>query len=93
MSAQRKLSILTFVVIAFLAGILFTTAGANLIGGGDNIGTESLARVLDDQDANSPPVQPAPSIIQFENAFVEVAGRSTNPFRTSYDIRPERIPR
>ncbi len=88
MSAQRKLSILTFVVIAFLAGILFTTAGANLIGGGDNIGTESLARVLDDQDANSPPVQPAPSIIQFENAFVEVAD-VINP--VVVQIRSERV--
>ncbi|NND71753.1 MAG: Do family serine endopeptidase [Rhodothermales bacterium] len=74
MSIQRKLSILTFVVVAFIAGVLFTTAGANLLGSGDRITTNTTASpVIDDQDRASTLVSPPPSVLEFENAFVSVA--------------------
>ena len=94
MSAKRKLSILTFVAVAFVAGILFSTAGANLLGSGDNIGTTALAHPSvtadkdDDQDVRSTSVTPPPSVLAFENAFVAVAD-VINP--VVVQIRSERV--
>lgn len=90
MSVQRKLSLLTFVVVSFLAGILFTTAGANLFSHEDKIGTDSFARTLtvDDQDSPLKPVEQAPSVLEFENAFVSVAD-VINP--VVVQIRSERV--
>lgn len=92
MSVQRKLSILTFVVVSFVAGILFTTAGANLFDQESRIGTDTFASTINsdqtDQDSGTLPVEQAPSVLEFENAFVSVAD-VINP--VVVQIRSERV--
>ena len=46
MSVRGKASLAIFVVIAFVSGILFTTAGANLFNFGDRVGTDSAAATI-----------------------------------------------
>jgi len=76
MSTQGKVSLAVVIGGAFLAGILFATAGANLFGAGDAIGTSGQAAALDGSTTieQSPP--PAPD--GFETAFSKVA-ESVNP--------------
>jgi serine protease Do len=83
MQRKRTLSIVALLVIAFLAGVLFTTAGANLLGLGDRATAPSLAGQetggtrLTNLDASS-----------LEEAFIAVAER-VNP--TVVQIRSEKI--
>lgn len=85
MTVQRKVSITVFVVAAFVAGVLFTTAGTNWFGSGHLSGSESLA--ADTQRAE--PFPPVPeSALAFEEAFINVAER-VNP--TVVQIRSERV--
>jgi len=78
MSTQGKVSLALFVGGAFLAGVLFATAGANLFGAGDMIGTPSPAANLDGSTAlqQSQSVDTNPR--DLETAFTEVA-ESVNP--------------
>lgn len=76
MSTQGKISLAVVVGGAFLAGILFATAGANLFGMSDAVGTAGQAADLDgstqiEQSASSTPDG-------FETAFSKVA-ESVNP--------------
>lgn len=83
MQRKRTLSIVALLVIAFLAGVLFTTAGANLLGLGERATTPTLAGQetggtrLTNLDASS-----------LEEAFIAVAER-VNP--TVVQIRSEKI--
>ncbi|MGI9175018.1 MAG: Do family serine endopeptidase [Rhodothermales bacterium] len=72
---------------AFVAGVLFSTAGANFFGQGDKIGTSSFAFGPGDT-RRSGEAAPAPPVADFENAFVEVAER-VNP--TVVQIRAEKV--
>ena len=72
MSVKRKASIAVFVLAAFMAGIMFTTVGANLFNQGDNVATESVAS---DRSTKTPlidPVSPG-ARLELEDAFIEVA--------------------
>ncbi|PSQ91469.1 MAG: serine protease [Bacteroidetes bacterium QH_2_63_10] len=75
MSTQGKISLAIVVGGAFLAGILFATAGANLFGAGDAVGTPGQAANLNGsttiEQSNSVPGD-------FETAFSKVA-ESVNP--------------
>ncbi|WP_103027858.1 trypsin-like peptidase domain-containing protein [Salinibacter altiplanensis] len=76
MSTQGKVSLAIVVGGAFLGGILFATAGANLFGVGDAVGTSGQAAAL---DGSTQVEQSAPSTPSgFETAFSEVAA-SVNP--------------
>ncbi len=77
MSTKGKVSIALFVGAAFLAGVFFATAGANLFGLGDSVGTPGQAANLDGSTAieqSSTPAGPQ----QFQTAFTKVA-ESVNP--------------
>jgi Trypsin-like serine proteases, typically periplasmic, contain C-terminal PDZ domain len=76
MSTQGKVSLAVVVGGAFLAGILFATAGANLFGVGDAVGTSSQAANLDGSTQIEQPPPNTPN--GFETAFSEVA-QSVNP--------------
>lgn len=85
MSTNGKVSIALFVGGAFLAGILFATAGANVFGVGEAIGTSGQAASLDgatviEQQAEGPR--------DLEKAFTDVA-ESVNP--AVVQIRAERV--
>jgi serine protease Do len=71
MSTRGKVSIAVFVVAAFVAGVLFTTMGANVFGYGDAVATPSRARTLAPADEPSGPVA-------LEDAFTQVA-EQVNP--------------
>ncbi len=71
MSTRGKVSIAVFVVAAFVAGVLFTTIGANVFGYGDATATPSRARALAPADEPSGPVA-------LEDAFTQVA-EEVNP--------------
>ena len=72
MSVKRKASIAVFVVAAFIAGIMFSTAGANLFDMGDSVATESVAS---DGSTTTPLVDPVSpgARLELEDAFIEVA--------------------
>jgi len=76
MSTQGKVSLAVVIGGAFLAGILFATAGANLFGAGDAVGTPSKAADLDGSTAIEQSATSVPS--DFETAFSKVA-ESVNP--------------
>ena len=76
MSTKSKVSIAAVVGGAFLAGILFATAGANLFGFGAAIGTTGQAANLDGSTAITQQSSAAPS--EFQQAFTQVA-QSVNP--------------
>lgn len=77
MSAKGKASVAVLLAAAFIAGVLFTTAGANLFGLGDSVGTESRASGPGGTTAisNSDGFERA---ISLEQAFMDVA-ESVNP--------------
>jgi serine protease Do len=68
MSAKKKTSIALFIVVAFLTGVLFTTAGANIFDLGDRFSQNSRAGTT--RLAQSP--------ADLQSAFTEVA-KSVNP--------------
>lgn len=76
----------------FVSGVLFTTAGANFLGSEDRVATISLAsdraEIEPTMDWTEPDV--APSVFEFESAFVNVAER-INP--AVVQIRAERVVR
>ena len=86
MSAKSKVSLSIFVVVAFLAGVLFSTAGANFMGLGDRVGTTSFA--FDGGDTRIAENAIAAPVADFEDAFVEVANRVNE---TVVQIRAERV--
>jgi serine protease Do len=78
MSTQGKVSLALFVGGAFLAGVLFATAGANLFGAGDVIGTPGQAANLDGSTALQQAKSTDSSPRDLESAFTKVA-ESVNP--------------
>lgn len=78
MSRNGKISVALIVGGAFLSGILFATAGANLFGVGDAIGTSGQAATLDGSTELDSSAEPAAGPRSFENAFKEVS-ESVNP--------------
>ncbi len=87
MSTKGKVSIAAIISGAFLAGILFATAGANLFGVGNAIGESSQAAALDGSTTLDSSTA-APALRSFEDAFAEVA-ESVNP--AVVQIRAERV--
>ena len=83
MRRTRTLSIIALVVIAFLAGVFFTTAGANLLGLSNQATTPTLAR----EENGGTRIEGA-AVNSLEEAFVAVAER-VNP--TVVQIRSERV--
>jgi Trypsin-like serine proteases, typically periplasmic, contain C-terminal PDZ domain len=77
MSTKGKFSIALFVGGAFFAGILFATAGANLFGAGDLVGTSGQAARLDGSTAVEQEAAPT-GPQSFQTAFTEVS-ESVNP--------------
>jgi len=79
MSSKGKFSLAAIVGSAFLAGILFATAGANLFGAGDAVGTSTQAATLDGSTAVQAASQESTaSPADMQTAFTEVA-ESVNP--------------
>jgi serine protease Do len=76
MSSKGKVSIALFVGGAFLAGVLFATAGANLFGWGDVVGTAGQAAGLDGSTAIQQSADTGPR--DLESAFTKVS-ESVNP--------------
>ena len=76
MSTKGKASLAAIVGTAFLAGIFFATAGANLFSLGDAVGTPSTAAALDGSTAIQQEVDTGPR--DLETAFTGVA-ESVNP--------------
>lgn len=78
---RRRLPISILLIAAFVSGILFTTAGANLIGSGDMISPSSEAAEVavsadSGQAASADADRPASApLLDFENSFIEVAER------------------
>lgn len=83
MRRTKTLSILALVVIAFLAGVFFTTAGANLLGLSNQATTPTLA-----SEENVGTRIEGIQINSLEDAFVAVAER-VNP--TVVQIRSEKV--
>ncbi len=84
MTGKGKVSIALLLAVAFVAGIFFTTAGANIFDLGDRIGTDSLAggtRLAVD-------TKQLGSAVDVQDAFVEVA-EAVNP--TVVQIRADKI--
>lgn len=84
MSVREKLSVAAFVVVAFVAGILFTTAGANLF----DSDSPSVPALSQAQGTTALPGTTATSAQDFETAFTDVA-ESVNP--TVVQIRAQRV--
>jgi len=78
MSTKGKVSIALVVGGAFMAGVLFATAGANLFGAGDVVGTSSQAANLDGSTAIEPSQAATSAPQNFQTAFTQVA-ESVNP--------------
>ncbi|NBC17742.1 MAG: protease, partial [Bacteroidetes bacterium] len=83
MSATGKVSIAAVVIVAFVAGVLFTTAGANWFDAGDRVATESRAG-----DTRIEATNATTSVASLEDAFTQVS-ESVNP--TVVQIRAERV--
>jgi len=82
MSMKGKASLAVLTVVAFLAGILFTTMGANVFDAGERVGLESRAgNTSIDLDADNP-------MLRMEEAFAEVSERVN---RTVVQIRSEQV--
>ena len=78
-------------IAAFVSGILFTTAGANIFGLGDRVGTQVEASYLDSTDWSDVAVSSVPSpILDFEALFISVA-EQINPMVVQ--IHSERVVR
>ena len=88
MSIKSKTSALVLVVTAFLAGIIFTTAGANLFGSGASLTEASRAETLG--HAAEAPVRLGSKAVDLEEAFIQVA-ETINP--TVVQIHSEKVVR
>lgn len=87
MSVRKKLSVAAIVAVAFIAGIFFTTAGANFFSSDTGVPTASQATpTFEGTTALSNPS--APAVADFETAFTQVA-ESVNP--TVVQIRAQRV--
>ena len=87
MSVRGKASIAIIVVVAFVAGVLATTAGTNVLGIADWIGTDSRAgQSVASVTKDSPPI-PADAP-PFEEVFIRVS-EAVNP--AVVQIRSERV--
>jgi serine protease Do len=86
MSTQGKVSLAVVIGGAFLAGILFATAGANLFGAGDMVGTTGQAAALDGSTAIPQQASDGPAAL--ETSFTRVA-ESVNP--AVVQIRAEKV--
>jgi serine protease Do len=85
MSVRGKVSVAAVVVATFVAGILGSTLGSNLLGVADQVGSDSRAVSV----SPSPDTQhPTSSPLTFEDTFVQIAER-VNP--TVVQIRSERV--
>lgn len=67
MSQKSRLPIAVIVVVTFLAGVLFTTAGANVFGFGDRVGTTGSAK------NNEITLTQPGTVVELEEAFTQVA--------------------
>ena len=88
MSTKGKFSIALFIGGAFLAGVLFATAGANLFGLGNAVGTPGQAANLDGSTAIEQSQATTGSLQNFQSAFTNVA-ESVNP--AVVQIRAEKV--
>lgn len=89
MSVKRKASVAVLLAAAFIAGIFFTTAGANFFGWGDSVGTESRASGPGGTTAISrTDTEGFQRAVSLEDAFIEVAD-AVNP--AVVQIRAETI--
>lgn len=86
MSTNGKISLAALVGTAFLAGIFFATAGANLFDFGDAIGTAGEAASLDGSTAIQQEAQTGPG--ELESAFTKVS-ETVNP--AVVQIRAEKV--
>lgn len=86
MSTKGKVSVALFIGGAFLAGILFATAGANLFGAGNAIGTPGQAALPEGSTAINQEIQTQAR--NFEDAFADVA-EAVNP--AVVQIRAEKV--
>jgi serine protease Do len=84
MSATSKVSIVAFVIASFVAGVMFTTVGANVFNLGEMVGTESRAS---ERYEGTTFVSAANDL---EEAFTSVSA-SVNP--TVVQIQAERVQR
>lgn len=82
MSATSKVSIVVFVIASFIAGVMFTTVGANFLNLGELIGTQSRAS---DYDYTGTTLSTASEL---EDAFMAVS-EAVNP--TVVQIQSERV--
>jgi len=88
MSVRKKISVAAIVVVAFVAGIMFTTAGANLFGSSQSVPAASQASTTTFEGTTALS-NPAPAAVaDFETAFTQVA-EAVNP--TVVQIRAQRI--
>jgi serine protease Do len=88
MSVRKKISVAAIVVVAFVAGILFTTAGSNLLGTEQNVPTASQASTIDFSGTTAQSNPASASAADFETAFTQVA-EAVNP--TVVQIRAQRV--
>lgn len=93
LSNWKRISIPVLATVMFMGGVLFATSGASLIGSYDKVATVSWAgdrtSVSPDRDFKDwTAPEAAPSIREFETAFVSVADR-INP--AVVQIRAERV--
>lgn len=88
MSVRKKLSVAAIVVVAFVAGIMFTTAGANLFGSDQSVPAASQASTTTFEGTTAIS-NPAPAAVaDFETAFTQVT-EAVNP--TVVQIRAQRV--
>lgn len=89
MNTRQRTSLFVLIAAAFVAGILFTTAGANLFDNGDGVGTPAEAREVRGSDADQTAlVEPSPAALSLEETFTQVAER-VNP--AVVQIRTEKV--
>ena len=88
MTIRRKISITIVATAAFVAGILFTTAGSNILGLGEDVPRSAAAEsfVASKKSADND----SGTLLAFEEAFVEVA-ESVNP--TVVQVKSEIVQR
>lgn len=84
MNAAGRISIVVFVIASFIAGVMFTTLGANFLNLGDLIGNDSRASDYDYAGTT------ARAATELESAFMAVS-ESVNP--TVVQIQSERLTR
>ena len=89
MSVKRKISLAIFVAGAFLAGIFFTTMGANLFSGGELTSSSRAATFSGDEGGTTAiDESKVSSALALEDAFTQVAD-AVNP--TVVQIRSEKV--